>query len=71
VKNFLASIRSRQATVSDIHSAVLSDAFCHVSDIALRLGRKLTYDVEGEKFVGDKEANQRLALRALRAPWKA
>jgi predicted dehydrogenase len=71
VKNFLASIRSRQATVSDIHSAVLSDAFCHVSDIALRLGRKLTYDVEGEKFVGDKEANQPLALRALRAPWKA
>jgi predicted dehydrogenase len=69
VKGFLDSVKSRQPTVSPVESAVLSDAFCHVPDIALRLKRKVTYDVQAEKFVDDDEANRRLQLRAMRAPW--
>lgn len=69
VKSFLSAVKTRQATVSPIESAVLADAFCHAPDIAARLKRKLTYDVKKEKFVGDAEANRRLALRVMRPPW--
>lgn len=71
VKNFLSAVKTRQPTVSPIESAVLADAFCHVPNIALRLQRKLTYAVKAEKFIDDSVANKRLALRTLRAPWKA
>jgi hypothetical protein len=70
VKSFLAAIKTRQVTVSPIESAVLSDAFCHVPNLAIRLQRKLTYDVKVEKFLDDAEANKRLQLRAARAPWQ-
>jgi predicted dehydrogenase len=70
VLNFIESVQSRAATVSPIESAVQSDAFCHLSDLAIRLGRRLRYDGQAEKIPGDKEANQRLRVRALRKPWK-
>ena len=38
---------------------------------ALRRKRKVAYDVKAEQFVGDNEANRRLQLRSLRAPWQA
>ena len=68
--NFLAAVKSRQTTVSPIDDAVIADAFCHVADIAIRLKRKLHYDTKSETFADDKEANQRLALRPFRSPWK-
>jgi predicted dehydrogenase len=69
VRDFLDAVKTRKPTVSPIESAVLSDAFCHVADIAIRRPGKLTYDVDAEKFVSNPEANQRLACRSLRAPW--
>ena len=69
-RNFLDAVKSRQPTVSSIDSAVQSDAFCHISDLAIRLRRKLIYDGKAEKLLGDKEANQRLQVRPLRKPWK-
>jgi hypothetical protein len=69
VGNFLASITSRKPTVCPIEEAVRSDAFCHIADIALRLKRGLTYDINAEKFLDDKEANQRLTVRVMRPPW--
>jgi predicted dehydrogenase len=70
VLNFLEAVKSRATTVSPIESAVQADAFCHISDLAIRLGRKLRYDGKAEKFVDDKEATQRLLVRPLRKPWK-
>lgn len=70
VLNFIESVKSRQPTVSPIESAVQSDALCHVSDVVIRLGRRLRYDGKAECFVGDKEANRRLLVRSLRKPWK-
>ncbi len=70
VLNFIEAVKSREATVSPIESAVQSDAFSHVSDIAIRFGRKLRYDGRAEKFLDDKEANQRLLVRPMRKPWK-
>jgi predicted dehydrogenase len=69
VRDFLDSIRSRQPTVCPVEEALRVDSICHVGDIAARLGRSLTYDMKKEKFLADKEANQRLHLRNLRQPW--
>lgn len=69
-RNFLNAVKTRQATICPIQDAVQADTFCHLADIAARLGRKLIFDLQREKFIGDKEANRRLALRSMRAPWK-
>ena len=45
-----------------------STTLCLISDIAMRLGRKLRWNPEREEFVGDDEAN-RLLARSMRAPW--
>lgn len=67
-RNLLDCIRTRGRTVSPIDVAVRSDTVCHLSDIAMRLGRKLRWDPEKETFVGDEGANQMLK-RAMRSPW--
>lgn len=68
MKNYLASVRSRQQPISDIDSAVQGDILCQICDIGLRLKRKLHWDAAAEKFVNDDEANARLKV-AMRAPW--
>ncbi len=66
--NFLEAVKSRRDPVSNIEDAVHSDAISHVSDIAIRCGRKLVWDPIKEEFLGDDEANRRLS-RAHRPPW--
>jgi hypothetical protein len=41
---------------------------CHLGNIAYRLGRRVAWDVAGEKMIGDAEA-QALVTRPYRAPW--
>jgi predicted dehydrogenase len=67
-RHFLECIRSRQETVAPAEVAHRSTTLCLISDIAMRLGRKLRWDPEKEEFVGDDEANRMLA-RAMRSPW--
>ena len=43
---------------------------CHLSNISLRVGRKLVWDAEKEEIVGDREANAML-VRPYRSPWDA
>jgi len=69
VGNFIACIKSRGETVCPIDAAVKSDILCHTADIALRLGRKVTFDLHAERFLHDEEANRRLKARPMRAPW--
>jgi hypothetical protein len=40
----------------------------HLTNIAIRTGRKLRYDPVKEEFIGDEEAN-RLANQPMRGPW--
>jgi len=68
-RNFLDCVKSRAETVSPIDAAVAGDALCHIADIAIRLGRKLTFDFKHERFVNNDEANQRLKARPMRKPW--
>jgi hypothetical protein len=62
-------VKTRAESVSSIDAALASETLCHVADIAVRLGRKLTFDLAEERFVNDEAANQRLKARPQRAGW--
>ncbi len=68
--NFFESVRSRQDPICDVETGHRSASECHLAQIALRLGRKLQWNVEREEFTGDgaKEANAWLA-REMRQPY--
>jgi predicted dehydrogenase len=68
-RNFLDCVKSRAETVCPIDESVHSDSLCHLSEIALHFNRKLVWDPNKERFIGDEEANLRLLSRKMRAPW--
>jgi predicted dehydrogenase len=70
VRNFLDCVKSRAETVCPIDESVHSDSLCHISEIALRLNRKLVWDPKKERFIGDEETNLRLLGRKMRTPWR-
>lgn len=67
-RNFLDAVKSRDATLCPVETAVHSDTICQLSNIATRLGRKLRWNPEKEQFINDEEANGMLS-RPMRAPW--
>ncbi len=67
-RDFLDCVLTRRTPVSNIDSAVQSDFISHLSDIAIRTGRKIKWDTEKETIVGD-EAAARMMHRAIRGPW--
>ena len=67
--NFLEAVKTRKDPVSHIEDAVRSDIFSHVSDIAIREGRKIVWDPQKEEIIGDEAASRRLS-RAWRDPWR-
>ena len=69
-RNWIDSIKSRDPAICPIEDTVYADILCHVSDIVTRVGHKLKWDPAKEKFVGDREANKKLALRTMRKPWR-
>lgn len=69
-RNFLDCVKSRAEPLSDLQSGHEVATVCHLSNISLRIGRKLTWDAEKEEIVGDPEANAML-VRPYRKPWDA
>jgi len=67
-QNFIDAVKARGKTVSPIGDAVRSDIISQLSDIAIRLQRKLTWDPLKEVIVNDPEASGMLSRR-MRAPW--
>ena len=59
--NFVACVKSREKPISDVVSQHRSVSACHLANISLRLGRKLTWDPKLEQFVGDSEADSMLS----------
>ncbi|QDU77483.1 Inositol 2-dehydrogenase [Bremerella volcania] len=59
--NFFDCVASRKLPVSDIESQHRSVSTCHLGNISMRLGRKLTWNAKSETFDGDEEANQHLS----------
>ncbi|NLT76439.1 MAG: gfo/Idh/MocA family oxidoreductase, partial [Planctomycetes bacterium] len=68
-RNFLDCVKTRAKTIAPPEVAHRSTTTCHIANICLRLGRKLTWDVEAERFVNDPEADRMMA-RAMRSPWR-
>jgi predicted dehydrogenase len=68
MKDFLKAIAGRGKPVADIEEGHISTASCILANLALKLGRTLTWDHEKQQVVGDEEANK-LLRRPYRAPW--
>jgi predicted dehydrogenase len=68
--NFFDCVRSRKLPICDVETGHRSATMCHLGAISLRTGRKLTWDYEAEKFVGDHshQANGYLS-REMRKPY--
>ena len=67
-QNFVDAVKSRQPAVSPVDHAVRSDIISHISDIAVRTQRKITWDPAKNQIVDDAEASKMLS-RPMRAPW--
>ncbi len=67
--NLVEAVLSGGETVCPIDESVQSDIICHISDVAIRLKRPVTWDPATERFVNDDEANRMLS-RSMRSPWR-
>lgn len=56
--NFFDCLSSREQPISDVESQHRSASTCHLGNISMRLGRKLSWNPDQEQFVSDDEANQ-------------
>ena len=69
VENFVECMRSRERPRADVEIGHNSMIACHLGNIAFRVGRKVDWDIDQEKVVGDPEA-ARLVKQEYRSPWK-
>jgi hypothetical protein len=67
--NFFESIRARTKPRTDVEIGVRSTSAILIAGIALKVSRKLVWDGDAERFIGDAEANTHLT-RPYRAPWR-
>ncbi len=66
--NWLDCIKSRKLPICDAEVGHRSATVCHLGNIAIRTGRKLTWDPKKEELVGDKDASAMLT-KEYRKPW--
>ncbi len=66
--DFLEAIATRGKPVADIEEGYISTTSCILANMAMKLGRTLTWDPDKGQVVGDDEAN-RLLRRPYRKPW--
>jgi predicted dehydrogenase len=69
VENFLECIKTREKPNCDIETAAHIARFAHLGNISYRLGRKLDWDGDKQKFINDKEADA-MANANYRKPWE-
>lgn len=55
--NFIESMQSRKQPISDVWSHNRMLEICHLSNIAMRLGREINWDPAARQIVGDPQAN--------------
>lgn len=66
--NWLECIQSGKEPISPIEVGYRSCSVCLISHVAMKVGRRLEWDVNAERFVNDDEANAHLS-RPQRAPY--
>jgi predicted dehydrogenase len=67
-QNFLDCVRSRSLAVAPVEAAHHSIMVGHLGLISMKLGRKIVWDPEAERFVNDAAADSYLS-RPMRSPW--
>lgn len=65
---FGEAVKTRKQPGGHAEAAHRTACLMHLTNIAIRTGRKLRYDPEKEEIIGDPEAN-RLVNPPMRAPW--
>ena len=68
-RNWIDCLRTRELPISDVEQSHRTATVCHIGNIAMRLGRKLRWNPEVERFVGDEEANRMLS-KPRRGDWR-
>ena len=68
-RNFLDCVKSRKPTITPVQTAHHSTIPGHLGLISMMVGRKVQWDVAGEKIVGDAEASA-LLTRPYRSPFR-
>lgn len=67
-RNFLDCVKSRKPTITPVQVAHHSTIPGHLGLISMLVGRKLQWDVAGEKIIGDSSASEYLS-RPYRSPY--
>jgi len=57
MKNFMQCLKTRNTPASDVESHNRMLNVCHAVNVALRLGKEVTYDPNTETFGDDRQAN--------------
>ncbi len=55
--NFFHCLKTREKPVSPVEIQHRTISACHLANLAVRLGRKLTWDPAAQQIIGDEEAN--------------
>ncbi len=68
--NFIDSVKSRKPCYAPFETGHRTITIAHIGNVAMLLGRKLTWDPAKERFTGDDEANAMpMVSRKQREPW--
>ena len=65
---FVDVFKGNVAEACPLNEAILSDTVSHMCNIAIRTGRKITWDPTAGEVVGDSDANN-LFIRTHREPY--
>ncbi len=69
VRNFLDCVKSRQQPVENLSVGHHVSTVAHLGNVAYRAGRKIYWDHEKERVIGDREADKMIGVE-YRKPWK-
>lgn len=69
VQNFLACVKSREKPACDIETGAHIARIAHLGNISYRLGRKVFWNHDKQKFINDKKADN-LVYAHYRKPWQ-
>jgi hypothetical protein len=67
-QEFIDVINGKISPTNPLDEAILSDCVSHMGNIAIRTGRKITWDPSQGKVVNDEEANNWF-VREMREPY--
>jgi len=66
MENFLDAVKDRNLPMSDVYTHHRALTTCHLCNIAIRTGRKITWDPKKEQAVGDNDINNNWLKRVPR-----